>query len=145
MRQTWPTEVQFSYYPAQVNLRVLAGVAKPNPKMGQALGPLGINMMKFCEEFNKVTTHVRPDVPLKVRLTAFTDRTFKFIVKPPETTWFLKKAAGKDKFTPLPAHFIFTPIPVQYIYEIAKVKKEMDPDLKNQDVAIIMTVPMASP
>ncbi len=34
---------------ATVNLRVLAGVAKPNPKMGQALGPLGINMMKFCE------------------------------------------------------------------------------------------------
>ena len=27
----------------------LAGVAKPNPKMGQALGPLGISMMKFCE------------------------------------------------------------------------------------------------
>lgn len=33
---------------ATVNLRVMAGVAKPNPKMGQALGPLGINMMKFC-------------------------------------------------------------------------------------------------
>jgi large subunit ribosomal protein L11 len=51
--------------------------------MGQSLGPLGINMMKFCEEFNKITTHVRPDVPLKVRLTAYTDRTFKFIIKPP--------------------------------------------------------------
>jgi large subunit ribosomal protein L11 len=33
---------------ATINLKVLAGVAKPNPKMGQALGPLGINMMKFC-------------------------------------------------------------------------------------------------
>ena len=28
---------------------VYAGVAKPNPKMGQALGPLGINMMAFCK------------------------------------------------------------------------------------------------
>lgn len=36
-------------YRATVNLRVLAGVAKPNPKMGQALGPLGINMMQFCK------------------------------------------------------------------------------------------------
>jgi len=80
---------------ATVNLRVYAGVAKPNPKMGQSLGPLGINMMKFCEEFNKITTHIRPDVPLKVKLTAFTDRTFKFILKPPETSWFLKKATGK--------------------------------------------------
>ena len=91
--------------------------------MGQALGPLGINMMKFCEQFNKITTHVRPDVPLKVRLTAFTDRTFKFIVKPPQTTWFLKKAAGVDKFTPFAGHFMFQPVPAQYVYEIAKIKK----------------------
>jgi ribosomal protein L11 len=34
---------------ATVNLKVLAGVAKPNPKMGQTLGPLGINMMQFCK------------------------------------------------------------------------------------------------
>lgn len=73
--------------------------------MGQSLGPLGINMMKFCEEFNQVTGHIRGDVPLKVKLTAFTDRTFKFIVKPPETSWFLKKATGQAKFTPLPGHF----------------------------------------
>jgi hypothetical protein len=46
----WHIEVSFFYNCiATVNLRVLAGVAKPNPKMGQALGPLGINMMKFCE------------------------------------------------------------------------------------------------
>ncbi len=70
-------------YRATINLRVLAGVAKPNPKMGQALGPLGINMVKFCEEFNKITGHIRGDVPLKVRLTTYTDRTFKFILKPP--------------------------------------------------------------
>jgi hypothetical protein len=34
---------------AKVNLKVFAGVAKPSPKMGQALGPLGINMMQFCK------------------------------------------------------------------------------------------------
>ena len=27
----------------------LAGVAKPSPKLGQAIGPLGINMMQFCK------------------------------------------------------------------------------------------------
>ena len=45
----WLTEVNIIEISATVNLRVLAGVAKPNPKMGQALGPLGGNMMKFCE------------------------------------------------------------------------------------------------
>ena len=28
---------------------VPGGAAKPNPKMGQALGPLGINMVQFCK------------------------------------------------------------------------------------------------
>ena len=37
------------FFPAKVNLRVMAGVAKPNPKMGQSLGPLGVNMMQFCK------------------------------------------------------------------------------------------------
>ena len=36
---------------AKINLRAWAGIAKPNPKMGQSLGPLGINMMQFCKVF----------------------------------------------------------------------------------------------
>ncbi len=36
-------------YRSTVNLRLLAGVAKPGTKMGQSLGPLGINMMQFCK------------------------------------------------------------------------------------------------
>ena len=44
-------------YKGTINLKVFAGIAKPNPKMGQALGPLGLNMMKFCDEFNKKTSH----------------------------------------------------------------------------------------
>ena len=95
---------------------MLAGVAKPNPKMGQALGPLGLNMMKFCEDFNKRTSHIRPDVPMKVRLVAYTDRTYKFDVKPPETAWFLHKAAGTTKFTPLSGHDDNFGIPIQYVY-----------------------------
>lgn len=77
---------------------------------------------------------------MKVKLTAFTDRTFKFKIKPPETSWFLRKAAGQEKFTALPGHYNFVEVPVQYVYEIAKVKKELDPDFKNYDVATIMTV-----
>ena len=66
-----------------------------------------------------------------MRLTAFTDRTFKFIVKPPETSWFLHKASGLEKFTPLPGNDDYGFVPLQYIYEVAKIKKEMDPDLKD--------------
>ena len=91
--------------------------------MGQSLGPLGINMMQFCDQFNKLTTHIRGDVPMKVKLTAFTDRTFKFIIKPPQTTWFLRKASGLAKFTPVTGYDFSGTVPIQYIYEIAKIKK----------------------
>ena len=81
-------------FKASVRLYVNAGVAKPSPKIGQALGPLGINMMQFCKEFNEKTGHFNPDVPMRVILKAFTDRSFKFLIKPPPSSWFIKKAAG---------------------------------------------------
>ena len=34
---------------ATISLLVYAGSAKPTPKLGQALGPLGVNMMYFCK------------------------------------------------------------------------------------------------
>lgn len=37
------------YYKGLAKIIALAGIAKPNPKMGQSLGPLGINMMQFCK------------------------------------------------------------------------------------------------
>lgn len=78
---------------------------------------------------------------MKVKLTAFTDRTFKFIIKPPETTWFLKKAAGMEKFTSTPGWNNFGSVPVQYLYEIAKIKKQIDPDMKNVDIEQVLDVP----
>ena len=30
-------------------ITVAAGAAKPSPSIGQALGPLGVNMMEFCK------------------------------------------------------------------------------------------------
>jgi len=32
-----------------ISLLIYAASAKPTPKLGQALGPLGINMMYFCK------------------------------------------------------------------------------------------------
>jgi large subunit ribosomal protein L11 len=34
---------------SRISLLVPGGAAKPGPKMGQALGPLGINMVQFCK------------------------------------------------------------------------------------------------
>ena len=58
-----------------VRLFCLAGSAKPSQKIGQALGPLGLNMMQFCKDFNDRTSSVRSDVPMRVQLKAYEDRT----------------------------------------------------------------------
>lgn len=111
-----------------------AGSAKPSPKMGQSLGPLGLNMMQFCKEFNDKTIRYRTDLPVRVCLKAYTDRTYDFIVKPAPTSWYLKRCANTDVGSPYAGrHFPFI-ISVKYIYEIAKIKKEIDPTLKNTDL-----------
>ena len=77
-----------------VKLRVGAGNAKPGPAIGQALGPLGLNMAEFCKQFNEKTKNYEKDVPLPVELSAFSNRSFTFRVKTPPTSWFLKRCAG---------------------------------------------------
>mmetsp|Transcript_42318 Transcript_42318/g.54475 ORF Transcript_42318/g.54475 Transcript_42318/m.54475 type:complete len:158 (+) Transcript_42318:13-486(+) len=114
-----------------VKLRVPAGQAKPGPAIGQALGPLGINMMEFCKGFNAATDSLVPSTPIPVVLTAFSNRTFTFTTKTPPTTWFLKSCAGIDKGAARPGHSTVGSVTLKQIYEIARVKKENDDHLKH--------------
>jgi len=75
-------------------LRVGAGSAKPGPAIGQALGPLGLNMAEFCKQFNEKTKAYDKDIPVPVVLEAFSNRSFTFTVKTPPTSWFLKRCVG---------------------------------------------------
>ena len=52
-----------------VRLRVMAGAAKPGPAIGQALGPLGLNMADFCKQFNEKTKLMEKDIPIPVSLS----------------------------------------------------------------------------
>ena len=78
----------------KVRLRVGAGIAKPGPAIGQALGPLGLNMADFCKQFNEKTKLFEKETPIPVDLSAFSNRSFTFSVKTPPTSWFLKRCAG---------------------------------------------------
>ncbi len=52
-----------------VKLLLGAGLAKPGPAIGQALGPLGLNMAEFCKQFNDRTKAFVKDTPTPVVLT----------------------------------------------------------------------------
>jgi large subunit ribosomal protein L11 len=122
----------------KARLIMYAGVSKPNPKLGQVLGPLGMNMMQFCKEFNGKTAHIRSDIPMRVQLKAYTDRTYDYAIKPPLTSWYLKRIAMLPFGSYAHNHRLFTGIGVKYIYELAKIKKEFDEDFKDQDLKAIV-------
>ncbi|OQR93227.1 50S ribosomal protein L11 [Achlya hypogyna] len=107
-----------------VRLRVAAGKAAPSPAIGQALGPLGVNMMEFCRSFNDRTAHLTPNIPVPVQLTAMADRTFTYTIKTPPTTWFLKKAAQITSGSDLTGQKEVGTVSLRHIYEIAKVKQQ---------------------
>lgn len=71
---------------------------------------------------------------------AFTDRTYTYKVKPPPTSWFIKKVVGMEKLGKLAKHQIVATMPIQYIYEIAKIKRDMDEDLHHLSLEMICKV-----
>ncbi len=67
---------------AIVKLQIKGGAANPAPPIGPALGAKGINIMDFCKQFNARTQDKAGKV-LPVIITAYTDKSFEFIIKTP--------------------------------------------------------------
>ena len=81
---------------------------------------------------------------MRVLLKAYIDRSFTFVVKPPPTTWFIKKAAGLEKGSVKPGHEHGGRVSVKYLYEIAKIKQKADPLLLEHDPEGIMRMLMGT-
>eukprot|EP00899_Mesostigma_viride_P015956 jgi/Mesvir1/24361/Mv11034-RA.1 len=80
--------------------------------------------MAFCKEFNARTADMKPDVPVPVRITAYTDKSFDFVIKTPPTSHFLKKAAGLKKGSMKPGESMVGEVNLKQIYEIALIKQK---------------------
>jgi len=118
-----------------IKLQVPAGKANPSPPIGPALGQRGLNIMEFCKAFNAQTQKVEPGLPLPVVITAFTDKSFTFIIKTPPTTVLIKKAVGVERGSGKPHVDKVGKITRQQVEEIAKVKM---PDLTAADLDAAM-------
>lgn len=79
-----------------IRLQIPAGQATPAPPVGTALGPAGVNIGEFVNQFN---TQTRPLMgsTLPVLLTVYKDRTFSFIVKKPPASRAILKILGIEK------------------------------------------------
>ena len=80
-----------------IKLQVPAGKANPSPPIGPALGQRGLNIMEFCKAFNAKTQGMEAGLPIPVVITAYADKSFTFIMKPPPATILIKKAAKIQK------------------------------------------------
>ena len=121
-----------------IKLQIPAGKANPSPPVGPALGQRGLNIMDFCKAFNAETQKVEPGLPIPVVITAFSDKSFTFIMKTPPASILLKKAAKLDKGSPVPHTNKVGKITRAQAEEIAKTKM---PDLTASDMdAAVRTI-----
>ena len=120
-----------------IKLNIPAGAANPSPPVGPALGQRGVNIMEFCKAFNASTESLEKNMPIPVVITVFSDKSFSFITKTPPVSFYLKKAAGKDKGSSEPGRTVGGSVKINQIKEIAENKKK-DLNAANIEGAIEM-------
>ncbi|MCX7946822.1 MAG: 50S ribosomal protein L11 [Hydrogenophilus sp.] len=121
-----------------IKLQVPAGKANPSPPIGPALGQRGLNIMQFCKEFNAKTQHLEPGLPVPVVITAYSDKSFTFVLKTPPATVLIKRALKIEKGSSKPHVEKVGRITRAQLEEIAKAKM---PDLTAADLeAAVRTI-----
>src|SRR3989344_8391177 len=106
-----------------VKVQIAAGKATPAPPVGTALGPHGINIKEFVDAFNQQTAPMGETV-IPVEMTIFEDRSFTFILKTPQASVLIAKAAGIPKGSGDPLKNKVGKINKQQLREIAEKKMQ---------------------
>ena len=113
-----------------LKMELPGGEAKPGPKLASA----GINMAKFCTDFNAKTADRRGEI-VPVIITAYEDKSCDFEIKTSPVAPLLLKAAGIQKGSPNSKTTIVGHITRAQLKEIAQYKL---PDLKSLKVVLVI-------
>mgnify|MGYP003518674784 CR=1 FL=1 len=113
-------------------LQFMGGQAKPGP----ALASAGINMPQFCSAFNDATKDRKGDL-VPVKITAYEDKSFDFVLKTTPAAVKLKQAAGIEKAAANSKTTKAGSITKEQLKEIAEYKM---PDLNANDVEAAMKI-----
>ena len=115
---------------AKIKVLIAGGAATPEPPVGSALGPYGLNIMDFCKKFNAETASKKGQT-VPVIITVYKDKTFDFIIKTPPTSELIKKKINIAKGASKPSIEEAGKISWKDVEDIAKVKM---PDLNCIDL-----------
>ena len=121
---------------AKIKVQVPGGQATPAPPVGTALGPHGVNIGQFVQQFNDRTKDMA-GTTIPVVITVFSDRTFEFITKSPPAAVLLKQAAQIAKGSGNPKLEKVGAVTTEQLKEIARVKYE-DLNAPNIDQAALI-------
>ena len=119
-----------------IKLQIPAGEANPAPPVGPALGAAQVNIMQFCQAFNKETADKSGDI-IPVEITVYEDRSFTFVLKTPPAAKLILKAAGIEKGSGVPQSVKVGSITRAQVKEIAETKM---PDLNANDIDAAMKI-----
>ena len=115
-----------------LKMELPGGEAKPGPKLASA----GINMAKFCTDFNAKTADRRGEI-VPVLIITYEDKTFEFFIKTTPVAPLLLKAAGLEKGGANGRKAVVGHVSRAKIREIAEYKM---PDLNCNDVDAAMKI-----
>ena len=118
-----------------VKIQVTGGQLEPS-KIGQALGPQGINLQQFMQQVNEATKN-QPGEVIPVEITIYDDRTFDFKLKTPPAAYLLRVAAGIEKGSGVPNKNKVGRVTKAQIKQIAEKKMN---DLNANDVEAAMKI-----
>lgn len=115
---------------AKVKIQLQAGGANPS-QIGKEMGPHGINLMKFCTEFNAGTASKKGEL-IPALVTVFTDKTFSIEYKTPPVSFLIKKESNVTKGASKIGKEIVGSLTKNQILKIAEIKM---PDLNTVSIA----------
>lgn len=105
----------------EIKVQVTGGQATPAPPVGTALGPHGVNIGQFVQQFNDRTRDMM-GVTIPVVITVYNDRSFEFFTKSPPAAVLLKQAAQIAKGATNPRKEKVGTVTQEQLREIAKTK-----------------------
>ncbi|MFG0335346.1 MAG: 50S ribosomal protein L11 [Maioricimonas sp. JB049] len=121
---------------AEIKVQVPGGQATPAPPVGTALGPHGVNIGQFVQQFNDKTREFN-GTTVPVVITVFNDRSFDFIIKSPPAAVLLKQAAQIAKGSGSPRAEKVGTVSRDQVAGIARTKLD---DLNAPDIDAAMRV-----
>lgn len=119
-----------------IKIQAPAGAATPAPPLGTVLGPAGINIGEFINQFNQKTQEMRGNI-IPAVITVYEDRTFSFILKQPPASRMLLKLLGKEKGSGKAPSVKAGTLTKAQIKEAAEMKM---PDLNTTDINQAMKI-----